>query len=64
MAEIELSHLRRPSLGDRIADKAPRLNKVHAWNKKRHASNAKAYWQFTTEDARVKLRRLYPIISS
>jgi hypothetical protein len=64
MAEIELSHLRRQCLGDRIADKATLINKVHAWNKKRNESNAKVHWQFTTEDARIKLRRLYPTISS
>jgi transposase len=64
MAEIELSHLSRQSLGGRIADKATLINKVYAWNKRRNESNAKAHWQFTTEDARVKLRRLYPIISS
>jgi DDE superfamily endonuclease len=64
MAEIELSHLSRQCLGDRIADKATLINEVHAWNKKRNESNAKVHWQFTTEDARVKLRRLYPIISS
>jgi DDE superfamily endonuclease len=64
MAEIELSHLSRQCLGDRIADKATLITGVHAWNKKRNESNAKVHWQFTTEDARVKLRRLYPIISS
>ena len=64
MAEIELSHLSRQCLGGRIADKETRINKVHVWNKKRNESHAKAHWQFTTEDARVKLRRLYPIISS
>lgn len=64
MAEIELSHLSRQCLGGRIADKETLINKVHVWNKKRNESHAKAHWQFTTEDARVKLRRLYPIISS
>jgi hypothetical protein len=63
MAEIELSHLSRPCLGDHKADKATLINKVHVWNKNVR-SNAKAHWQFTTEDARVKLSRLYPIISS
>jgi DDE superfamily endonuclease len=62
MAEIELSHLSRQCLGDRIADKATLIQEVHAWNKTRNESNAKVHWQFTTEDARVKLRRLYPII--
>jgi hypothetical protein len=64
MAEIERRHRRRPCLGDRRADKNTLLNKVYAWNTTRHASHAKAHGQFTTEDARVKLRRLYPIISS
>jgi DDE superfamily endonuclease len=64
VAEIELSHLSRQCLGDRTADKAALINKVHAWNKQRNERNAKVHWQFTTEDARVKLRRLYPRISS
>ena len=64
MAEIELSHLSRQCLAGRIEDKTTLLKEVHAWNTKRNASNAKAHWQFTTEDVRVKLRRLYQIISS
>jgi transposase len=64
MAEIELSHLSRQCLAGRIEDKATLLKEVHAWNTKRNASNAKAHWQFTTADARVKLRRLYPTILS
>jgi transposase len=64
MAEIALSHLRRQCVAGRIGEKETLINKVHAWNKKRHESNAKVHWQFTTEAARVKLRRLYPIISS
>ena len=63
MAELELSHLRRQCLGGRIAAKAPLIKKVQAWNLQRNERHAKAHWQFTTEDARVKLRRLYPIIS-
>jgi len=62
MAEIELSHLSRQCLADRIEDKATLITEVHAWNTKRNAKNAKAHWQFTTADARVKLHRLYPII--
>lgn len=64
MAEIELSHLRRQCLGGRIAAKTTLINKVQAWNTKRDEKHAKAHWQFTTDDARVKLRRLYPIIST
>jgi hypothetical protein len=63
MAEIELSHLSRQCLGSRMAAKATLLNKVQAWNAQRNAQHAKAHWQFTTDDARVKLRKLYPIIS-
>jgi len=64
MAEIELSHLSRQCLAGRIEDKETLLKEVHAWNTKRNASNAKAHWQFTTEDARVKLSRLYPTLST
>jgi hypothetical protein len=64
MAEIELSHLSRQCLGGCIAAKATLLNKVQAWNAQRNEKHAKAHWQFTTDDARVKLRRLYPIVST
>jgi transposase len=63
MAEIELSHLSRQCLGGRIAARATLIKKVQAWNLERNERHAKARWQFTTEDARVKLHRLYPIIS-
>src|SRR5438093_9197153 len=64
LAEIELSHLRRQCLGGRIAAKTTLVKKVQAWNTQRNEKHAKAHWQFTTDDARVKLRRLYPIIST
>ncbi len=64
MAEIELSHLSRQCLAQRIADKDTVLTQVHAWTLSRNAKHAKANWQFTTTDARVKLRKLYPIVSS
>ncbi len=64
MAEIELSHLSRQCLRGRIAATATLINKVQAWNLQRNERHAKAHWQFTTDDARVKLRRLYPIIST
>jgi hypothetical protein len=64
MAEIELSHLSRQCLGGRIAAKATLIKKVQAWNTQRNEKHAKADWQFTTDDARVKLRRLYPIVST
>jgi hypothetical protein len=64
MAESELSHLRRQCLGGRSAAKATLINKVQVWNTQRNEKHAKAHWQFTTDDARVKLRRLYPIVST
>lgn len=63
-AEIARSHLSRPCLRGRIATKATLINKVQAWHTQRNAKHAKAHWQFTTDDARVKLRRLSPIVSA
>jgi hypothetical protein len=64
MAESERRHLRRHCLRGRIAAQATLIKKVQAWNVQRTERHAKAHWQFTTEDARVKLRRLYPIVST
>jgi hypothetical protein len=64
MAEIELSHLSRQCLAQRIAEKGAVITEVQAWTHRRNAKPAKANWQFTTADARVKLRKLYPSISS
>ena len=60
MAETELSVLSRQCLSQRI-ETAPALEtEVVAWQEERNASVAKIHWQFTTADARTKLRRLYP----
>ena len=60
MAESELAVLARQCLSRRIPDK-PTLEKVvAAWESHRTQHHAKADWQFTTENARVKLKRLYP----
>jgi hypothetical protein len=59
MAEIELSVLGR-DLPDRVGDKATLERHVHAWWRRRNAAATKADWQFTTTDARIKLRKLYP----
>ena len=64
MAELELSHLRRQCLAQRIAEKGTVITEVQAWTHSRNAKHAKANWQFTTADARVKLRKLYPSIST
>jgi hypothetical protein len=63
-AEIELRHLSRQCLRGRIATKATLINKVQAWNTQRNEKHAQAQWQVTTDDARVKLSRLYPIVST
>lgn len=62
MAEIELSVLERQCLNRRIADKQTLVYEVAAWQERRNAEQVTIRWQFTTEDARVKLRQLYPVI--
>ena len=57
-----LSHLSRQCLDRRISDKKILIEEITAWNKKRNEKNSVVDWQFTTEDARIKLKRLYPII--
>ena len=63
MAEIELSHLSRQCLDRRIADKETFIREISEWNKQRNAEEATIDWQFTTADARVKLKRLYPVLN-
>ena len=60
MAEIELSALKGQCLDRRIADMATMQAEVAAWEKNRNNNAKKIDWQFTTSDARIKLRRLYP----
>ena len=62
MAEIELSALARQCLDRRIEDKATLQREVAAWQQKRNDAGVKASWRFTTADARIKLRKLYPTI--
>ena len=62
MAEIELSVLKGQCLDRRIADITTMEAEVAAWEKDRNNSIKKINWQFTTPDARIKLRRLYPIL--
>jgi len=63
IAEIELSHLSRQCLDRRIPDKETFVREVSAWNKQRDKESATVNWQFTTADARIKLKKLYPILS-
>ena len=60
MAEIELSVLSRQCLDRRILDEATLSDEVHAWVDQRNANAVKVQWRFTTVDARLKLRSLYP----
>jgi len=62
MAETELSVLTKQCLDRRIPDAATLQQEVAAWVKSRNDSHAKINWQFTTNKARIKLKRLYPSI--
>jgi hypothetical protein len=62
MAESELSVLTTQCLDRRIADKQTLIEEVAAWERSRNQKHPKADWQFTAADARVKLKRLYPVI--
>jgi DDE superfamily endonuclease len=60
MAEIELSALSRQCLNRRIPDGETMKREVESWQRERNRSKTICDWQFTTEDARVKLKKLYP----
>ena len=60
MAEIEFSVLSRQCLSRRIPDQDTLKREVQAWQNRRNQQRATVKWQFTTKDARIKLKRLYP----
>ena len=60
MAEIELSVLGRQCLSRRIPDQQTLRREVAAWETSRNTKGLTVDWRFTTEDARIKLKRLYP----
>ena len=60
MAESELGVLSTQCLDRRFPDKQTLSSEIAAWQANRNAHHAKADWQFTTADARIKLKRLYP----
>ena len=64
MAECELSVLARQCLDRRIADIETLRHEVGCWEQSRNALQVKINWQFTAADARVKLRRLYPVLDA
>jgi len=63
MAEIEFSVLARQCLDRRIPDKPALTREVAAWQQERNRTGAKVDWRFTTTDARIKLKHLYPTLS-
>ena len=62
VAECELSVLAAQCLDQRIPDKDMLIREITAWEARRNKACAKVVWQFTTAEARIKLRRLYPVV--
>jgi hypothetical protein len=62
IAECELSVLASQCLSRRIPDKPTLIQEGAAWETRRNARHASVDWQFTTTDARIKLKRLYPVL--
>jgi hypothetical protein len=62
MAEIELSVLSRQCLARRISDKETLSAELSAWETARNNVKVQIDWQFKTSDARIKLKRLYPVL--
>jgi transposase len=60
MAEIELNVLSRQCLDRRVPDFETLELEVACWQKRRDSAGGKIEWRFSTEDARIKLKRLYP----
>jgi len=62
MAEIEFSVLSRQCLDRRIGDAVTLIQEITSWEENRNMVEATVNWQFTTHDARIKLKKLYPSI--
>lgn len=62
MAEIELSVLSRQCLNRRMPDQPTLQHEISAWETQRNEAASTVNWRFTTADARIKLKRLYPTI--
>lgn len=61
IAECELSVLTRQSLKSRLPDMATVAARATAWENRRNQHHLTVNWRFTTDDARIKLKRLYPV---
>jgi hypothetical protein len=64
LAEIELSVLTGQCLNRRIATREELARAMAAWQRQRNEAEAKIDWRFTTDKARIKLKRLYPTIKT
>jgi sensor domain CHASE-containing protein len=60
MAEIEINVLVNHGLSKRVSSMEQMKKEVSAWSKARNKAANKIKWRFTSEDARIKLKRLYP----
>jgi hypothetical protein len=60
MAEIELAVLAQQCLDRRLGDRVTLEREVEAWQAARNGAGRGVNWRFTTEDARIKLKHLYP----
>jgi hypothetical protein len=64
MAEVEQSVMARQALARRVPNRKTMERMTKAWQQERNAAEASVDWRFTTEDARIKLKRLYPKIDT
>ena len=64
VAEVELAVLEKQSIGGRLPDRESLQQRVKPWEQERNSTNVTVNWQFTTHNARIKLRRLYPQIQT
>ena len=62
LAESELSVVSTQCLDERIPDKQTLVDEIAAWQTSRNEAHVKANWRFTTNEARIKLHRLYPAV--
>ena len=64
MAEIEIGVMTRQCLNRRLESQAVLRREIDAWQRRRNAEATRVNWRFTTQDARVKLKSLYPSIQN
>ena len=62
MAEIEIGVMTRQCIDRRIESQEALKSEINAWQKQRNKENIQVNWRFTTKDARIKLKSLYPTL--